>query len=122
MIGAVASYVLNCSLLISYLLLSQPTEADVARSILTMMSFNVAQQAYLNSVIYNCSRYDSLFISVYVESSFYICECEIFILVDCLCYRIVLVGYYLEMPGYLSSIQHCIDFWSGGKCTINFVR
>lgn len=68
-----------------------PTEADAAKSILTMTTYNIAQQAYLNSVL-------------------------------CGCKRIVLVGYYLEMPGYLAAIQHCIDFWSEKKVTTVFVR
>jgi hypothetical protein len=36
--------------------------------------------------------------------------------------RILLVGYYLDMPGYLSSVQHCVNFWSSGACQINFSR
>ncbi|XP_053991697.1 uncharacterized protein LOC128883403 isoform X2 [Hylaeus volcanicus] len=66
-------------------------EADIARSICTMTTYNVAQLAYFNSVVYGCSR-------------------------------ILLVGYYLDMPGYLSSVQHCVDFWSSGACQINFSR
>eukprot|EP01070_Trichotokara_eunicae_P001774 Trichotokara_eunicae@DN2136_c0_g1_i1.p1 len=36
--------------------------------------------------------------------------------------RIVLVGYYLEMPGYLSTMQQCIQYWSQGSVKLKFVR
>eukprot|EP00914_Ancora_sagittata_P022001 GHVO01043788.1.p1 GENE.GHVO01043788.1~~GHVO01043788.1.p1 ORF type:complete len:497 (+),score=48.11 GHVO01043788.1:81-1571(+) len=68
-----------------------PSNTDVARSLLTMMSFNISQLAYFQSVIHNCQR-------------------------------IAFVGYYLEMPGHLASIQHCIDFWSHGECRTSFFR
>eukprot|EP01053_Blabericola_migrator_P004351 Blabericola_migrator_1__4350@NODE_233_length_11060_cov_144_333303_g198_i0_p2_GENE_NODE_233_length_11060_cov_144_333303_g198_i0NODE_233_length_11060_cov_144_333303_g198_i0_p2_ORF_typecomplete_len520_score103_44Fumble/PF03630_14/3_2e65_NODE_233_length_11060_cov_144_333303_g198_i012442803 len=68
-----------------------PSEADVAKSLLSMMSFNVAQLAYFNAQLHNIKR-------------------------------IVFIGYYLETPGYLAAIQHCVDFWSHGQCQVHFVR
>eukprot|EP01055_Gregarina_sp_Pseudo9_P004180 Gregarina_sp_Pseudo_9__4179@NODE_432_length_2842_cov_5_065287_g408_i0_p2_GENE_NODE_432_length_2842_cov_5_065287_g408_i0NODE_432_length_2842_cov_5_065287_g408_i0_p2_ORF_typecomplete_len368_score1_56Fumble/PF03630_14/2_3e58_NODE_432_length_2842_cov_5_065287_g408_i011972300 len=43
----------------------QPSEADVAKSLLSMMSFNVAQLAYFNAVLHNCRRI--VFIGYYLE-------------------------------------------------------
>eukprot|EP01057_Protomagalhaensia_wolfi_P000112 Protomagalhaensia_wolfi_Nauph_80__111@NODE_1061_length_1764_cov_3_422029_g805_i0_p1_GENE_NODE_1061_length_1764_cov_3_422029_g805_i0NODE_1061_length_1764_cov_3_422029_g805_i0_p1_ORF_typecomplete_len476_score42_03Fumble/PF03630_14/1_6e65_NODE_1061_length_1764_cov_3_422029_g805_i0981525 len=68
-----------------------PSEADVAKSLLSMMSFNVAQLAYFNAVLHNCKR-------------------------------LVFIGYYLEFPGYLAAIQHCVDFWSQKQCRVHFIR
>lgn len=36
--------------------------------------------------------------------------------------RIIFVGYYLDSPQYLASMQHCVDFWSDRKCRTQFVR
>lgn len=43
----------------------QPSEADVAKSLLSMMSFNVAQLAYFNAVLHKCRRI--VFIGYYLE-------------------------------------------------------
>ncbi|KAH0485393.1 MAG: uncharacterized protein KVP18_000189 [Porospora cf. gigantea A] len=36
--------------------------------------------------------------------------------------RVLFVGNYLELPGYLASLQHCLDFWGQGDCTTVFCR
>jgi len=64
---------------------------DLAKSLLTMMCFNIAQLAFFNAVVFNCPR-------------------------------IVFVGQYLNLPEYLSSIQHSIHYWSQGKCKATFVN
>ncbi|EZG82236.1 pantothenate kinase [Gregarina niphandrodes] len=38
------------------------------------------------------------------------------------CKRIVMIGYYVDMPETLAAVQHCIQFWSQGEIQIYFVR
>lgn len=45
-----------CESLDNYLSSGQPSEADVAKSLLSMVTFNVTQLAYLNAVLYKCKR------------------------------------------------------------------
>ncbi|KAF8822509.1 pantothenate kinase [Cardiosporidium cionae] len=69
----------------------RPSDSDIIRSLLTMMSYNVMQQAFFHSRIHNLPR-------------------------------IVLVGFLLDIPAFLASIQHSINFWSQGDCKIHFFR
>nr|CEL69276.1 TPA: pantothenate kinase [Neospora caninum Liverpool] len=71
------------------ILYRRPTGPDIVRSLLTLMSFNVAQQAYLHATLHGLTR-------------------------------IALVGFLLDVPAFLASLQHSVRFWSRNKVKVFF--
>nr|PUA85045.1 pantothenate kinase [Toxoplasma gondii TgCATBr9] len=67
----------------------RPTGPDIVRSLLTLMSFNVAQQAYLHATLHGLTR-------------------------------IALVGFLLDVPAFLASLQHSVRFWSKNRVKVFF--